>query len=308
MNTRQGSYCCLAVFAVASVPGCQPALMTASDAFHTPGRRSVLMVKLEHRRPGDAHGLAGVPVRYFSHNQPLGEAATDATGQAALTCELPTATAEFRAEATVAGVTLASDGRVFGHSPERTTLVCDIDETVSKTDYGALLSRAMDDAGSTPYPHAAEVLRELSTRFDLIYLTARPGSLRDKTHAWLERHGFPHAPLITAPSVREVVLVQGFKAATIARLQREVGTLTIGIGNARTDSEAYAQRGLLTLILSDRDDDRFRAHAVILRNWRQVREFFKANREVLEEPETLRAAIDGERMLQRPIIKYEKRT
>jgi hypothetical protein len=197
---------------------------------------------------------------------------------------------------------------VFIHSPKRTAIVCDIDETVSMTHYGSLLSGRMEDAGSTPYPNAAEVLRELSTRFDLIYLTARPGSLREKTHEWLERHGFPHAPLITAPSVREVVLVQGFKAATIARLQQEVGSLAIGIGNASTDSEAYAQCGLLTLIINDQDDDRFRAHAVLLRNWRQVREFFEANRAVLEDPEALRATIDGERMLLRPIIKYEKRT
>lgn len=296
-----------AAAAVAVLAGCQPAILTASDAFTMPGNPAMLAVKLEHKRPGDMHGLGGVPVRFYHHQQALGRAVTDEAGQAMFACELPADAGEFRAEASLGRDVLAAEGRLFGWSSGRTAIVCDIDETVSQTDYGSLLSGEMTDMGSAPFPHSAEVLHELAGRFDLIYLTARPGSLRDKTHAWLEEHGFPHAPLITAPSVREVVLAQGFKARMIERLQQQVGTLAIGIGNANTDSEAYAQRGLLTLIINDRDDDRFRAHAVILRNWDQVRAFFEANRAALEDPASLRAAIAGEAMLLRPIIKYEKR-
>ncbi|MEK6644726.1 MAG: hypothetical protein AABZ08_12555 [Planctomycetota bacterium] len=63
---------------------------------------------------------------------------------------------------------------------------------------------------------------------------------------------------------------------------------------------------LLPLIIDDRDGKQFRAHAVVLRNWRSVRDFSDVNQTVMENPERLKKAVEGEEMILRPIIRYQK--
>lgn len=288
--------------------GCRSASFTANDSFIHAGEPSLLSARLEHNRLGDVHGLANLPVNFFVDDRLVGTARTDAMGDAVLMSELPAGTTCFIARAEAGGKPLESRGTVFGCAPGRTMIVCDVDETISMTDYRALLAGGETDMGSTPFPGAAAALTRLRERYELVYLTARPAFLHEKTRRWLREHGFPPAALITAPTLRETWSVQKFKAATIARLQRCGGALVIGIGNANTDSEAYASRGLLTLIIDSNDNNRFRSHAVILPDWAAVCAFFDANRELLESPAAVRAALENQTMIRRPLIRYTRRS
>ncbi len=291
--------------AVLLLPGCQAARLAVSDSYMMRGAESLLLARVEQRRIGDNPGLPRQPVRFFAGERLLGESRTDAAGEARLMCTLPDGTTEFRVEVPLGDETLAATGLVFNWSPDRTVVFCDIDGTISETDFSTLVFGDADEDESEPFPHAAETLHELTTRFELIYLTARPVTLRDKTQRWLARHGFPPAPLITTPRRRDVLRAQGYKMEVIREIQAAVHSVGIGIGNAGTDSEAYAERGLLTVIIDDADDNKFRAHAVIVRDWRMLRRLFDANREVLENPERLHAAIASEEMIQRPLIRYQ---
>lgn len=283
--------------------GCQQTMLTVSDAFCTPDQKSALEARLERTARGGMAGIAGVPITFYFHDQRLGEAVTDDMGVARLTCELPADSTHFRAEARHAGDPLKGEGLVFRFPPGRMVIVCDIDGTVSMTHYRELVFDEHDMA-SRPFDDAAAVLTKLNERFGLVYLTARPGFLLEKSKRWLEANGFPRAPVITTPGLAQSIGVQKFKAERIAHLKRVLGRVGIGIGNAETDSEAYAMQHLLTIILDNDDDNRFRSHAVVLRDWKMIEAFFDANREVLEDYDRLQAAIDGEAFIRRPILHY----
>lgn len=286
--------------------GCQRATLSVSDAFIMQGMKTRLEARVERIAGSNRMtGVTGLPVRFFVHEQFLGEAKTDGMGAAACTCDLPADATHYRAEARLGNELLKMDGLVFAFPRDRTVIVCDIDETISMTHYRELVFDR-EDMASRPLPDAAATLNELAGRFGLVYLTARPGFLLEKTKRWLETNGFPRAAVITTPSLAQSIAVQGFKAQRIAHLRSTLGTVAIGIGNAATDSEAYAMQQLLTLIIDDHDDMKFRSHAIILRNWKMARAFFDANREILEVPAKLQAAIDSEQMLLRPVIKYQR--
>lgn len=286
--------------------GCAKPMLSLSDVVIVNGGQTAIDAFTEHSSPlGDVDQLTGVNVAFFADDQSIGSARTDGKGLARWCCHLPDGTGIVRAKATIDGQEVEAEGRIYQWDPKRTIIVCDIDETVSATNYTSLLAEGVDDAGSKPLPDAVKTMNTLSERFNIIYITGRPRFLLNKSRRWLAANGFPPAPVVTAPTLREAIRVQKFKGGQIADLQCLSSNLLIGIGNATTDSEAYASNGLLTLIIDDSDSKRFRAHAIVVRNWRMIAEFFDGNREVLETPASLNAIIMNEGMLRRPVLKYE---
>ena len=286
--------------------GCAKPMLSLSDVVVVNGGQTAIDAYTEHTSPlGDIDHLTGVDVSFFGGDQALGMATTDGRGLARWSCRLPEGATSVRATAVIDGTAVEAEGRVFEWHPERTIIVCDIDETVSATDYSALLAEGPDDAGSQPLPGAPEVMNELSKRFNIIYITGRPRFLLNKSRRWLATHGFPAAPVVTALTIGEAIRVQKFKGGQIADLKCLSSNLLIGIGNATTDSEAYASNGLLTIVIDDSDSNRFRAHAIVVRNWEMIHELFDANREILEDPAKLSEIIRMEGFLKRPVIRYE---
>lgn len=291
-----------------SVGGCATPMLSVSDVVVVMDGRTTLDAFTEHSSPfGHVDQLAGVEVNFEADGRPLGSAVADARGLAQWCCHLPTDAKMVQARAVVDGKSVTADARVFRWDPDRTIIVCDIDETISATSYSSLIADHPEDVGSTPFPDAADTLTDLSGRYNLIYMTARPRVLLNKTRRWLERHGFPPAPVVTTLSLAESVRAEKYKGTTIADLRCLASNLLIGIGNARTDSEAYAANGLLPILIDDADSDRFRAHAVVVRDWKMIRALFEANREVLERPEEIAALIRDEGLLRRPVIRYQPR-
>jgi hypothetical protein len=288
-----------------AVGGCAKPMLSLSDVVVVNGGQTAIDALTEHSSPlGDVDELTGVDVEFFAGNQTLGQARTDPGGWARWSCHLPAGASSVRAKAVVDGRTVEAEGGVFAWDPNRTIIVCDIDETVSVTNYSALLAEGQDDLGSQPLPGAAKVMTELSKRFNVIYITGRPRFLLNKSRRWLKTHGFPAAPVVTAPTLNEAIRVQKFKGGQIADLRCLSSNLLIGIGNAKTDSEAYAANGLVTLIIDEGDTNRFRSHAIIVRDWEMIGRFFEANREVLEDPARLSSIIECEGMLLRPVRRY----
>lgn len=301
---RRIAFFTLACAAVALPAGCQKPCICVSDGVTTPAGDVVLSASVDrHPDPDRTVGIPGVDVTFFHKDRPLGAARTDALGQARLTCVLPPGVTRFRTEARVGDETVSGEGEVFAWPPGRTVIICDIDGTISNTHYRELVFDA-DDRASKPIADSAQVLTELSRRFGLIYLTARPAFLREKTRRWLDAHGFPPAPLISAPTLSQSITPQTFKAMKIHELQEALGDIRIGIGDAKSDSEAYAMENLLTIMIDHNDENLFRSHAIVMQDWNMLRDFINANREVLEDPARIHAAIDRQEPILRPILKY----
>ncbi len=295
----------LAAVALVMAAGCGRPMLTVSDAIVIGGCQTPIDAYAEHVSPlGDLDQLLGVPVTFSAGGKDLGTSLTDRRGFARHCCHLHEHVDEVEARATIDGQMVAARGRVFEWKPDRPIIVCDIDETISATNYGTLLDDHEEDTGSLPLDGAAQTLRRLSERFHIIYMTARPRPLFEKTKRWVRRHGFPDAPIVTAPTLAEAIGVEKFKGQAIAEYQAVADNILLGIGNANTDSEAYAANGLLAILLDMGDTNHFRAHAVVLSDWKAIDRFFEANREMLQSPAKIRAVIAGEELILRPIVPW----
>lgn len=60
-------------------------------------------------------------------------------------------------------------------------------------------------SSAKPYKGAARQLRALAKKHELFYVTARPEWAREITQEWLDKHGFPKAPLIMGRPKPQVI-------------------------------------------------------------------------------------------------------
>jgi phosphatidate phosphatase APP1 len=253
------------------------------------GDRDTFLAALVERGDGLLAGrMEGVEVVFRAGGEEIGRARTDELGHALTTARLPAGTREIEARAAFDRRVLKARGEVYVWKEGRTILVCDIDGTVAETDVDTLLFDRWDTE-SRPLPGAPEALQRLSEGYNLLFLTGRPIAWHAKTYKWLEDHGFPAAPAVLAPHVRDAVKLEEFKARTISMLRKLYPNALIGIGNAEADSQAYTASGLLALVIDDGKERRFRPEVVPLRSWNQVQQFFDANHEVLSDPDKLRS-------------------
>lgn len=178
----------------------------------------------------------------------------------------------------------------------RTTLVVDVDETLSITDYNSLyLGIGSDD--SRPLHGAPEAMRALAKEFDIVYLTARPNSLVRKTLRWLTAYSFPLGPIFTSPSIF------GSRAAhkqrTLAQLRSRSPNMLIGIGDKAGDAASYRAYGMLAVVVNPWRKQQYRRDDIVLRNWDDVAAFFRANQALLTNPGRLATAMRAGQLGQR---------
>lgn len=299
--------CCLFFFLIVQTIGCHRYHLTVDDVFRPFDGTCILSARVEaHTENGRRIPHPGALIRFFNHEQLIGQSQTGSDGFATLTVPLPDDVTHYRAETDVYGEKVSMEGLLFSFPKNRTVIVCDIDGTISRTHYRELVLDSRDDIWSQPFPDSATVLSELSKQYGLVYLTARPGTLLEKTKRWLIANGYPVAPVVTTPSLIHSIGVEQFKSGRIMYFKKLIGTVGIGIGNADTDSEAYAMNDLLPILIDDRDNRAFRSHAIVLKDWQSVRAFFHANEAILSKPDRLKRAVEGEEMIQRPIIRYQR--
>ncbi len=296
----------VAAMCLLTAAGCTSTL-SVSDAVRMEGTPSLLSAYAERTDLlGEWHGVAGVEVTFLVDGKEVARAVTDADGYASKRVTLPTAATHFTAEATIGIGMLQHEGVIYPWAADRTIIVFDIDGTVCDTNFEELFLRKSNE-GSVPIEGAQETLQELSSRFNIGYISARPRILLKPTKEWLAQYDFPPGPVLTASSIDEGLHAERFKAKAIREHKAAVPNILIGIGNLDSDSEAYAANGLLTLIRHEDDDKSFRAHAIVLPDWAQIRQFFLANGHVLENPDKLRQAIKEGHMLTQPQFPYAPR-
>jgi len=204
-------------------------------------------------------------------------------------------------EAGTVSLTPNLPGRPAPQRP-RITLVVDIDETLSITDYNSLYWGIGSD-DSRPLRGAPETMRLLSRDYHVVYLTARPNSLARKTLRWLSAQRFPLGEVLTAPSLFSHQ--PSFKDRALRRLRSSTPNVLIGIGDKNTDAASYRAHGMLSVVVNPWDHQRYRPDDIVLADWQDVGAFFRRNQELLTDATRLAGEMrDGRlgRRLQRSMF------
>lgn len=137
-------------------------------------------------------------------------------------------------------------------------IVTDIDGTITLDD-NELLKQLLEDPSYFPKENqsAAEMLNTwVSKGYEVVYLSARPHSLRGISREWLHAIGAPFGPYRTADEFVYDESARVYKAAFIERVQNDLGWEIAAVyGNAESDILAYEDGGIpknVTFIIGER--------------------------------------------------------
>ncbi len=255
-----------------------PYLVTVEDVACPAGDKVRLLGKLEYRGLFVLNkGLEDRDLQFVLNGQPIGDDDTNDEGYASIKHRVHGA-GVHRLEVRYTddqGRSHSAEASVFAWDQDRPVLVVDIDGTVSETKKRYLLGNGMDR--SKPVDGAAELLGELAKRFHVVYLTARPREMAVKTRSWLRAHKFPAGPLLTWDIDKYEFSATEYKKDRLDDLKDRFDHVTVGIGDADSDHDAYRRRKLLTILIDPGEPPAVIERGIRLPDWTAVRRLFAAN-------------------------------
>jgi len=160
-----------------------------------------------------------------------------------------------------------SEGIIACWDPKRPIIVVDMDGAVFETPKIELPFLKIDK-DSKPIPDAPQVLRRLSKRYNIIFLTARGELLLNKTRLWLKEHKFPIAPVFTFRPGEDPTMIGEYKDEKIKEWKKEGWDLRIGIGNKAHDAEAYLENRMKAIIIEDEEE--LPEKAITVKGWKEI--------------------------------------
>ncbi len=145
---------------------------------------------------------------------------------------------------------------MFLLDPGTPVVLADIDGTLTLSDDE--LSMQISDGMYDPVENtaASTMMNAWADKgYFTLYLTARPHAFRAETRAWLDDHGFPPGPVITANSLVFGESARTYKATWVSRVLDDFGwNIVAAYGNADSDIAAYADAGIpkdITFIIGE---------------------------------------------------------
>jgi hypothetical protein len=291
----------LAALALLLETGCATPILAVDDIVQFENGDTRFVAFAEKKRGWTLSGVSDVEIQFHVDGSVVANATTDDRGFAKVVANVAEPAEQFEATATISGESFRSSGRLFAWDSQRVIVACDIDSTISETSLNALFFDDLD-LTSQPIAGSVEVLQQLRRDFQILYLTARPRFTLEKTRRWLREHGYPDGPVITSLTVGDALAQTGYKTRTLGSLRKHYGNLLIGIGNTEIDAQGYGAHGMLTLLVQPKQESGHDGGVVRFQGWDQIGAFFRENRDVLRKPQTVRAAIDGDRKLAVPAV------
>jgi len=285
---------CVLLFPASAVVlcGCGAALITAEDVVVTPGRPGDFVVYLD-RHFGKA-SVGGAEVELRVDGKKIGRTITDSDGMAHVRAALEGTPSSYSVRVRLGQEVTSARGRIFHWDLSRTAVAIDVDETISATDYGSLFLTDLD----TTSPHlkySPAAVQAMAPYYDIVYLSARPRWLHEKTKLWLDAHRFPPGPILHASRFEACFQQERYKRRMLAEFQRDFPNLLVGVGDKGVDDRAYGANGMLAVILEESPNG-YRDHCVVLPDWLKVRDFFLANRDSLADATHLQRVIHSNNM------------
>jgi hypothetical protein len=140
--------------------------------------------------------------------------------------------------------------------PAAQVVVTDIDGTMTLADE-ELYSQIADGAYDPRENTSASAMMNLwaDKGYTVIYLTARPHLFRAETRSWLDAHGFPVGPVVSANSLVVNDSARQYKRTWVSRLTEDFEWQVVAAyGNATSDIEAYEDAGIpkdITFIIGE---------------------------------------------------------
>jgi hypothetical protein len=184
--------------------------------------------------------LQGRKVEFEQTGRMLGCVESCAGGFAELACDAA------RGAFTARGGAASSVGRVFVWDRDDPLLIVDLDGTIS--DATALAFWLLPLDAVQPFDGAVRAMAYLSTRYRILYLTARRDLVLPKSRLWLQHHGFPPGPILCRPWNLFPPSPGRFKTAALAELKRRFSNIRAGIGDRPHDARALLSNGIPTLL------------------------------------------------------------
>jgi LNS2-like protein (lipin/Ned1/Smp2) len=223
----------------------------AHDAITTPGRSVKLGSKFERSRYGGLWrpDLRSKRVTYRFRGL-SGTVRTDFDGMAIVRAPAPSAPGVYGFEAEMRSPKALARGSMWVLDPQRPLVIVDIDGTISNLPEWQVPFRG---GRAKAYTGSPQLLRELASRYQIVYLTARDDTFDPQTRAFLKRRSFPAGPVIyndlglwTNVERRQLKKEEHgtFKLRKIQELQAMGLQVAFGIGNSETDGWAYERAGL----------------------------------------------------------------
>jgi len=278
------------ILLASGMSGCGKVFLSTDDAIVRADGRATLVANVERARVhGMRRNLEDVEVTFRVQGKKIGTARTNDDGRAAFDTTIPPDLRDFEVTYRHEGRKHKRTGRIFHWKPDRTIVAVDIDETVSDTQYRALL--LTDEDTSRPLEGSDQALTRLADHCQIVYITGRPRFLWEKTQRWLDRNGFPAGPLITAPNLRQCIVQASFKRKELASMREAWPGALIGIGDRGADIHAYGENGMLTLLVGGTPSVDAKRNMYRFEKWQTLCDFCVANEAVLTNPQRLQLAL-----------------
>jgi hypothetical protein len=281
--------------------GCGGLAVTTEDVVVTPGQPAQFVVFLDRQYLKTSVPNANVTVS--AGGKTVGQTTTNADGVATITAPLEGAPTQYEARAALGDQRAGKVGRIFNWDPRRTAVAIDVDDTISHTDYLQLFLTDVDNV-SPALAHSVQALHAMRNDFQIVYISARPRWLHEKTRLWLSHHDFPPGPILHASKFEACMHQAAYKRAILADFQRSYPNLLIGIGDKDADEIACGDNRMLTVILGG-SRNAYKPHCVVLRNWQEVGKFFAEHRKRLVDAASLASTIQACGMNLRPLFAPE---
>ena len=228
----------------------KPANLTAYDAITVPGRSVILTAEIDKKGLLFAADLKGEKIYFSIDGSAAGESRSNDEGVATLNyafakpgeyeleVKISTASA-YRAEPAAA--------KIFCSDRRRPAIVVDIDHTVADVSWETYIFKSNKDV--KPLKDAPEVMRKLSAEYDILFVTKRDEMFLKKTEEWLRMYRFPDAPVFFWDLGSYPLGAAKYKTGRICELQNTWSNILIGIGDQKTDIEAYRANCLEYVII-----------------------------------------------------------
>lgn len=240
---------------------CHPAALaieaTGLDAITIPGKPTRVSAKFERGGIGPFQpDMARARVSFSVMGKTLSDL-TDPDGVAEATITpITTGVYPIRATLVKKPKAPAANATLYVIDPARPVAVVDIDGTLSDHP-GWRVPFDADDAKT--FPGAPRLITDLAKTHQIVYLTARDEHFASDTRTFLARHAFPPGPVLfnrwglVNKDERDQLDPDNhgaFKLKRLKKLQTRGLNITLGIGNAETDAEAYEGAKIQSCILT----------------------------------------------------------
>lgn len=248
------------------------------DLLSPEGAKATLEAKLKHE-----HGLgdiAGETLEFVLNEKVAGKAQTDSAGVARIEFT-PPETGDYvftvRLAPDTKGIALPAPLNLCVRKKDQEFFVTDIDMTIS--DAGSLEFMMKKPKGIPPMKDSPEVLRALSKKYTIIYLTAREELFRHKTKMWLADKGFPVGPVYFWDIQKDEFFAEKYKTEMLEKLKKDWPNIVAGAGDQVSDARAYQANGVKAYIFrrnakseEDEKEERaeFPAGTVFFTSWKEL--------------------------------------